>query len=200
MLILYGLKWYKFDPELPSALDMLAVAIQSSICFSFLLLLLFYSFLPPPERGAVALQGWVVVRLSPREGCRFPGGEMLLRDTLSVAHPGFAHTRSPGIFHTSLQPIPSHWGSLHPISWCTTSLNPVFQHIPATFLFSPAQYYCSVLLICFISPLPSSSLWEEYHARNQLFTFEDSPEQRSGEVLCVQCLQVLGLCPSVSSA
>lgn len=175
---------------------MLAVVVQSNICFSFLLLLLFYFFPSPPKAQLLLCRG---AGLTLRGGCRFPGGEMLLRNTQSVAHPGFAHIRSPGIFQTSLQPISSRWGSLHPRSWCTTFLNPVFEHIP--FLFSPAHYHhCSVLFICFISPLPSSSLWEEYRAENQLVTFEDSPEQRSGRVSCVQCLQVLRLHTAVSSA
>lgn len=98
MLILYRLKLYQFDPELPSALNMLAVAVQSNICFSFLLLLLFYFFsCPPTSPKEQLLLCRVSAGLTCRGGCRFPGGEMHLRDTLSVAHPGLAHTRSPGI-------------------------------------------------------------------------------------------------------
>lgn len=201
MLILYWLKWYTFDPELPSALNMLAVAVQSNICFCFLPLLLFYFFPPPlPERSCCSA-GWEAARLSPRGGRRFPAGEMLLGDTPSVAHPPFAHTRSPGIFQTSLQTIPSWWGSLHPISWCTAFLNPVFELIPSPFLFDPAHcHHCSVLFTCFISLLSlgsvscqesTSYLWRQ--SRAKIWEGVECPVP-AGPGSLHHCKQCLGCC------
>lgn len=208
MLILYRLKLYQFDPELPSALNMLAVAVQSNICFSFLLLLLFYFFSPPPPppKSSCCSAGWVLGSVvgedadSLVEKCTWGTRWVLLTQVWHT--PGLLASHQVSWHFSDLSAArPFPLGLPPPISWCTTFLNPVFEHIPAQFLFSPAHYhYCSVLLICFVSPLRSLSLWEEYNDRNLLFTCEDSPEQRSVKVSCVQCVQVLGLCTPVSSA
>lgn len=128
-------------------------------CYSIKYLLFFFAsltvlFLSFPCQSCCS-SGWVVAVLSPRGGYRFPGEEMLLRDKPSVAHPGFAHTRSPGIFLTSLQPIPSHWGSLHPISWCTpTSSVWAYSHSVSLLSCSLALLLCSFHMF----HLPSSFL------------------------------------------
>lgn len=149
---------------------MLADAVQSNICFSFLLLLLFY-FFPSPPKAELFL-----CRVSSVPG---EDGVSLVERCSSGAHwvllTQALHT--PDIFRTSQQPIPSHWGSSHPISWCTTLINPVFEHptplqscpLPLLFCIRTIVFFSYVSFPLFIPHLSCQEsifyLWRESRAK-----------------------------------
>lgn len=147
-------------------------SIKYLLFFFASLTLLFLSF--PSQSRAVSLQGEWLLRSVPGEDgvslverCSWGAHWVLLTQVL--------HT--PDIFRTSQQPIPSHWGSSHPISWCTTLINPVFEHptplqscpLPLLFCIRTIVFFSYVSFPLFIPHLSCQEsifyLWRESRAK-----------------------------------
>lgn len=133
-------------------------SIKYLLFFFASLTLLFLSF--PSQSRAVALQGEWLLGSVPGED----GVSLVERGTHWVLLTQVLHT--PDIFQTSKQPIPSHWGSSHPISWCTTLINPVFEYptplqscpLPLLFCIRTIMFFSYVSFPLFIPHLSGKTV------------------------------------------
>lgn len=195
MLILYWLQWYKFDPELPSAPDTPAVAVESNIYFFWFGLVWFVKAEPllcrvsscqAQSQGRLRVPRW---RETPPEGHTKCCSPRFCTHQVSWHISDLPAARSSPLGlpppHLLMQcfPLSSVWAP---------SLSVSLQSCPLLSL-PCSSFHVFNLLSSFL-------IWEENHGGYQLFTFEDSGEKRCVKALCGRCLQVPDLCTTIGGA